>query len=326
MRILAFCPYTLDTIGGNVVTLLRLKEGLARRGHEMEIHPVSPETTETSLRAYMKESKPDVLHFFHAYKTGRFLPGLLGRPSLITFAGTDIAHDVEVADRRGVILAASEAAGVLTTYNPHHAVRIGELYPHVAEKMVVLPKGVTLGTEPFDPGIEGFLFFHPGGIRPVKNNFFAVDNLPEDAQLLFAGPVLDGEYGRRFRERISGEEWVHYREGIPHNAMGSAYARADVVLNTSLSEGMSNALIEAMSAGRPVLAADIPGNREMIEHGVTGILYRGEEDFRAQAKRLQEDAGLREALGDAARAHAGDRFSTEREVDALLEAYQAARA
>jgi glycosyltransferase involved in cell wall biosynthesis len=46
----------------------------------------------------------------------------------------------------------------------------------------------------------------------------------------------------------------------------------------------------------------------------------------AQARRLQEDAGLREALGEGARAHARETFSTEREVDALLEAYRAAQA
>ncbi len=326
MKVQAFSPFSLDTIGGNVVTLMRVREELARRGHRMAISPVSPETTLDDVRSVVGESKPGLVHFYHAYKTGRFLPAFPEIPTVVTLSGTDVAHDIGDAEKRPVVKAAMDGAGAVITYNVSHAARIRTLFPEVAGKISVLPKGVTLGTEPFDPGIEGFLFFLPGGIRPVKNNLFAVGAVGEDTHLLFAGPILDEEYGIRFTEQISGRERVHHHERIPHEAMGSAYARADVVLNTSLSEGISNALVEAMTAGRPILAADVPGNRDLLETGVTGILYHGEEDFRAQARRLQEDAGLREALGEGARAHARETFSTEREVDALLEAYRAAQA
>jgi hypothetical protein len=43
--------------------------------------------------------------------------------------------------------------------------------------------------------------------------------------------------------------------------MCSAYQGADVILNFSLSEGMSNVLLEAKALGKPILASDIPGNR-----------------------------------------------------------------
>ena len=47
---------------------------------------------------------------------------------------------------------------------------------------------------------------------------------------------------------------------------------ADVVLNSSASEGgMANSVLEALAVGRAVLAADIPGNCSVIEHGVTGF-------------------------------------------------------
>ena len=327
MRILAFCPFTLDTVGGNVVTLKRVREELGRRGHTMEIYSVNPRMNEEDIQEVVSSSKPDLLHFYHAFKTGIFLPSFPGIPSVVTLSGTDVAHDLGEADRRRVIKAAMNGAGAVLTYNQSHAIRIRTLFPEVTSKIAVLPKGVTLGTDPFDPGIEGFLFFHPGGIRPVKNNLFAVESvssLGSEAHLLVAGPVLDEKYGEQFRDRISSFQRGHYQERIPHEAMGTAYARADVVLNTSLSEGISNALIEAMVAGRPILASDVPGNRDLIESGKTGILYHSAEDFQVQAKRLEEEDSLRRDLGAAARAHALKTFSTEREVDALLAAYQAA--
>lgn len=327
MNIFALSPFPLETVSGNVVTLKRIRAELARRGHEMVIYPVNSTTTEQELREIISSSSVDLLHFYHAYKTGRFLPFFPDIPSVVTLAGTDVAHDLGNADRRPAIKAAMDGARSVTTYTPSHSVRIRTLFPEVTSKIVVLPKGVTVGTQPFDPGIESFLFFHPGGIRPVKNNLFAVESvssLRSEAHLLVAGPVLDEKYGAEFQERVTSFPRVHHRERIPHEAMGSAYARADVVLNTSLSEGISNALIEAMVSGRPILAADIPGNRDMIESGKTGILYHSAEDFQVQAKRLEEEDSLRNDLGDAARVYALKTFSTEREVDALLAAYQSA--
>jgi galacturonosyltransferase len=51
------------------------------------------------------------------------------------------------------------------------------------------------------------------------------------------------------------------------------YQKADVVVNPSYHEGMSNVLLEAASIGRPLLASDIPGCREIIDHNVNGFLF-----------------------------------------------------
>jgi glycosyltransferase involved in cell wall biosynthesis len=47
---------------------------------------------------------------------------------------------------------------------------------------------------------------------------------------------------------------------------------ADVFVLPSLSEGLPGALIEALAASLPCVATDIPGNRELVDHGVTGLL------------------------------------------------------
>lgn len=50
-------------------------------------------------------------------------------------------------------------------------------------------------------------------------------------------------------------------------------AQADVLVSTSSYEGLPLSLLEAMAAGVPVIASDVPGNRTLVEDGITGRLY-----------------------------------------------------
>jgi glycosyltransferase involved in cell wall biosynthesis len=334
MRILAFSPFPPDTVSGNVATLRRLQDGLRARGHDMEILDVSDPAAAQRLPAVLRSIRPDVVHLYHAYKAGRFAALLEGRPAVLTVSGTDLNDYASDPERARVIGEALRRVPVLLTYNPSLAERVARFFPDVSARLRLVPKGVRLGSDPFDlreaAGIPNgpFLFLQAGGIRPVKDNLAALDGLAplkSRAALVFAGPILDADYGRTFAARLAGEPWARHVPFVPPSAMAAAYRQADAVLNTSRSEGLSNALIEAMACGRPVLAADIPGNRDLIRPEVTGLLYSGPEDLRRQARRLVEDADLRRRLGAAAQEFAGHEFSTEREVAALLSAYAAAR-
>ena len=85
---------------------------------------------------------------------------------------------------------------------------------------------------------------------------------------------------------------------------------------------MANSVLEAMAQGRAVLAADIPGNRALIEDGVTGLLYDGPASLRAQAARLVHDAGLRARLGQAARVRVQRDYPAGREIDGYVDLYR----
>ena len=83
-------------------------------------------------------------------------------------------------------------------------------------------------------------------------------------------------------------------------------AISDVFCLPSYREGMPRSVIEAMAAGRPVVATDIRGCREEVIPEVTGLLVPPREagGLTAALERLAEDAGLRRRMGEAGRARA----------------------
>jgi glycosyltransferase involved in cell wall biosynthesis len=84
---------------------------------------------------------------------------------------------------------------------------------------------------------------------------------------------------------------------------------------------MANSVLEALARGRAVLAADIAGNRSLIEDAVTGFLFGSPEELTAKADRLLEDPDLRARLGVAGRERVNARFGADRETDGYLAAY-----
>ena len=329
MKVLALSPFDVDVVSGNVTTLQRIKAGMESRGHEFRILTVAPSMTAERVGRDLDEARPDVVHYYHAYKTGRLLPALLRYPSVLTLSGTDLNRDFHDADRRPVIEAALAEADRLLTYNRS----LAEAASAHAPKLTLIAKGVTLGSAPYDLRAEAgctpedVVFLQAGGIRPVKNNVIAIEALAPLAgslKLVFAGPLLDETYGREFASLLAGCPLASHLPNVPFTAMAAAWRAADVALNTSRSEGLSNSLMEAMATGTAVLAADIPGNRDLIENGVTGLLYADATDLREKARRLVGDSAHRRALAEAARIRASRDFSVDREIDAHVAAYRGA--
>jgi glycosyltransferase involved in cell wall biosynthesis len=105
--------------------------------------------------------------------------------------------------------------------------------------------------------------------------------------------------------------------------MASLLAQADVVLNCSVSEGgMANSVLEALAVRRAVLASDIPANRTLITHDVTGLLYRDTDELGVLAARLARDPALRARLGTAGRALVEREFPASRETDGYWGVYR----
>jgi glycosyltransferase involved in cell wall biosynthesis len=98
----------------------------------------------------------------------------------------------------------------------------------------------------------------------------------------------------------------------------------DIFVLPSYSEGVSLALLEAMAAGRPVIATAVGGTPEVVTDGVTGILIppRDSEALAGALARLLSDPSLAKQLGENARRHVREHYSLERLGREINEIYE----
>lgn len=91
---------------------------------------------------------------------------------------------------------------------------------------------------------------------------------------------------------------VRFIGRIPHEKMPSLLAQADIYVSTSLHDGASVSLLEAMGSGAFPVVTDIPSNREWISDGDNGFLVP-KEDENLLAKKIVEAIRNHRLLGEA---------------------------
>lgn len=331
MKVALITPYYLQSTRGNAVTVRRLERHLAAAGCRVGVF--SPEThAGAGLLQGVREFAPDCIHAFHALHGGvpaRQVARELGVPCLVTLTGTDLYADA--ADDMAAMVEALAGAEAVVIFHETVRQRLLRLLPHPPREVAVIPQGVELPDVVAPEPAGDFVFFLPAGIRPVKNVLFPIAPLARlhaahpQLRLRVAGPLLDDAYGRRVLAALAAAPFADWLGEVAFAEMPGQYAAAHVVLNTSISEGgMANSLLEAMAAGRPVLAADIEGNRSLIEDGVNGLLYRDERDFTLKAGQLLADRELRSRLGGAGRQFVADNCDTGDEAEKYLSLYRRA--
>lgn len=105
------------------------------------------------------------------------------------------------------------------------------------------------------------------------------------------------------------------------------WAASHIAVLPSYREGLPKSLLEAAACGRPMIAADVPGCREIVRDGETGLLVppRDAEALAAALERLAGDAALRRRMGAAARELVERALSDEMIVAQTLALYRSLR-
>jgi glycosyltransferase involved in cell wall biosynthesis len=337
MRHALLTPFDFPSVRGNAVTVNRIARGLAERGIEVRVWDCSA-SAEAQVEGEVEGYRPALIHAFHAFRVGSLalrIARKLEVPLLVTITGTDGNHDLFDPDRAQAVRRVLEGASTVTVFHETMLTKISTALPDVAAKIAVIPQSAWLEEGPPYPLAErlglpadAVVFLFPAGIRMVKNPLFPltpfdrlVPRFPH-LRLVYAGPILDPGEGERLLRALAGRGWAAHLGTVPHRQMRSLLEASDVVLNCSLSEGgMANSVLEAMACGRPVLAADIEGNRSLVEDGVTGFLFKSPEEFEAKAARLLGDPGLRRWLGLMGQTRIRSLYPREREVEGYLAQY-----
>jgi glycosyltransferase involved in cell wall biosynthesis len=126
--------------------------------------------------------------------------------------------------------------------------------------------------------------------------------------LVGAGELFDET--RQLSEGCRSRDRIHL-PGFDRPAKWLAWA--DCFVLPSRREGLSNALLEAMAAGLPCIANDIPPNREVLDGGNAGLLVPAEDcdALEAAMRRMIDDVEMSRRLGKAARERVVDTYTIE---------------
>jgi len=113
--------------------------------------------------------------------------------------------------------------------------------------------------------------------------------------------------------------WTGFRKDVPR-----LLAAMDIYLQTSVNEGLSLSILEAMAAGKPVVISDVGGARELVENGRTGLLIpAGSATAIERAlKELLEDPEKRVSLASAGREYVSREFSIGQMMESYRRAYE----
>jgi glycosyltransferase involved in cell wall biosynthesis len=150
-------------------------------------------------------------------------------------------------------------------------------------------------------------------------------DLPADVALLVVGRGPRLTSLRSLARRLGVEDRVRFLPSVSDEALPAHLAVADLFVFPSQNrlEGFGLAVAEAMAMGLPVVIADMPGVREVIEPGREGLLVepmiRG--DLVAKLRELLDDPERRRRMGRAARQRAEERFALPVVTRELLRVY-----
>ncbi|TKD70857.1 glycosyltransferase [Pseudalkalibacillus hwajinpoensis] len=328
MKLILATPF-YHQLRGNTITVRRIAEGLNEAGIETEVISITEQTDDQhSLKT------ADLIHGFNAYRFYQFMK-TMSTPITnytITLTGTDLNHDLKNNERKQDVITCLKDALAVHVFDEKAKERVLEVLPELKRKLYVIAQGTsTFNNQPpiqIDQQ-DAFTFLLPAGIRKVKNIPFAINALQQLRQthpqvhLKIVGPIIEPGEGNYVQQLVSeNRDWVVYDGVIPHTEMQSLYNNADVVINTSHSEGQSSAVLEAMGHGLPVLVSGNKGNTSIVTHDQTGFVYDGMENFLNLARSLIEDSSLRQELGQKAAEYVENHHSANMEIKAIINMYE----
>ncbi|XP_029365932.1 glycosyltransferase 1 domain-containing protein 1 isoform X4 [Echeneis naucrates] len=172
-----------------------------------------------------------------------------------------------------------------------HLYRAGRL---LMGKRSFLPFGVIFGGTDIneDVKVEQKRVVMEQVLRKARFAVAFTDKMKKEAELFLIDPVFTVE----LEAVVSRTAGVFLAQERSQQELHAAMKKCFAVVNSSNSEGMSAAILEAMDLGVPVLARDIPGNAAVVQHDFTGLLYASPQEFVHQSQRLLSDHELRERV------------------------------
>ena len=294
--------------------------------------------------AQLARRRPDVIQFEWESAAVDYwsLVEALGIPAVMSCRGSPVAHVLRPSRRRiakglSSVFDRTAAAHCVSAASAREAIALG-LDP---DKVRVIRAAVD--PRYFCPpsahrhGADHLHVVSVGHLRWLKGHEYAVltiaelarDGIPVVLEIIGGDPHPEiGEVSERARIRYVSDylgigDRVRLLGALRHEETRRHLQLADVLLHTSLTEGLPNAVVEGMACGLAVVATDTGGTSEALRHGVDGFLVPG-RDPSAAARALAtlwRDRELRMRMGRAGRARVKAEFTPERQAEEWMRLY-----
>jgi len=296
-----------------------------------------------------KRYRVDLIHAHFAYPAGyaaMLAKKVLGKPLVLSLRGCDILMEpsikyglrlrkhLENHVRDAVISADKIMVASRAEYN--EAVKIGA----DVEKLALVPNGVNI--DKFNPNIDGqvvrkrfeigdnLVVLLVGTLDPVKGAKYLVESMPmvlsqvPNAIFFIVGEGPQREFLERLGKKLGVSGNVIFAGREQHSDIPFFFAACDVFVLPSLSEGFSNAVLEAMASGKPVIGTSVHGTLDQIRDGVNGYLVepKNSHELANALVRLLSDTEKREAMGRECRRIVEREFNMSLRVHKTIEVYK----
>jgi putative glycosyltransferase (TIGR04348 family) len=267
MQIQLVTPAPPHSYHGNRVTASRWAAILHELGHIVDV-------TES-----YQEARTDLLIALHARKSADAVLRARTRqpriPVILALTGTDLYPDLRSA---GVDLAVLEAADRLLVLQP---LALEQLPRHLRDRTRVVLQSAASPPEAPAPAADVFPVTMLAHLRPVKDPLLVADAvrlLPGDSRVLVdhAGAVIDPGLGSRASTESRTNPRYRWLGELPRPHALRLVASSRILLHPSRHEGGANVVSEALAAGIPVLASQIPGTQGILGSDYPGYFPAGD--------------------------------------------------
>jgi glycosyltransferase involved in cell wall biosynthesis len=320
---------------GNATTSKRIVAGL--ENHQIHTNVVAYDEQPFTRQLVETIETSQLLHVLHFRRFAEWLEKNevdIKTPYLITSGGTDVNSDIFRPEFKEIIGTVLKNAAAITVFSEDAKQKLVDVYGnlngkiHIIKQSVWFPKLDNLAKKKtvIFSGI-GPKILLPAGLRAVKDVLFVLPALIKLKKYLptltfiILGAPLEAAILKAVKNEIGKYPWIFYYQEVPLEQMVSIYEQSDVVINSSVSEGQSSALLEAMLIGKPVLARNNGGNRSIICQGETGFLFEDETQFFDQLNELLSNRRLYEQIAKAGQEYVRNNHTLTEEVEAYLRLY-----
>lgn len=143
-------------------------------------------------------------------------------------------------------------------------------------KISIIPNGVDV--EKYTNNGDGNYILFAGRLSKIKGITYLIQAFSEisnnyDTALLIIGSGPDKKMLKKMVALNNIENKVHFIPMVEKNILQEYLSKCSVFVLPSLFECMPVTLLEAMASGKPVIASNIPGPRDIIKHGYDGFLF-----------------------------------------------------